>query len=131
MVNCINPLSTIIHALLAIMTANSISTQSRTEKVIEATVPPPPRYKLIFRVPHSSLTACKTAIFATGAGTYPGGNYTEVSFETPGVGEFTPCTGAKPKIGVVGLKERVEEMRVEILCVGREVVEKAVGALKR
>lgn len=90
-----------------------------------------PRYKLIFTVPHSSLEACKDAIFAVGAGTYPGGKYSNVCFEIPGVGQFRPCEGAKPNIGTVGKLEKVEEMRVEILCVGQPVMLKAVEALKR
>ncbi|KAI9877693.1 MAG: hypothetical protein M1830_003100 [Pleopsidium flavum] len=89
-----------------------------------------PRYKLIFTVPHSSRSVCKDAIFAVGAGTYPGGKYTNVCFEIPGVGQFIPGDGAKPNIGAVGKLEHVEEMRVEILCVGRDVMLEAVEALK-
>ncbi|MCJ1261482.1 hypothetical protein MMC22_001346 [Lobaria immixta] len=92
---------------------------------------PPTRYSLTFTVPHPSLTACKSAIFAAGAGTYPGGKYTKVCFQTPGVGEFTPGEGAMPSIGTVGKAEVVEEMRVSVLCVGREVMMRAVEALKR
>ena len=90
-----------------------------------------PRYKLIFTVPHSSLEACKDAIFAVGAGTYPGGKYTNVCFEIPGLCQFRPGEGAKPNIGSVGQLEKVEEMKVEILCVGQPVMSKAVEALKR
>ncbi|MCJ1470403.1 adenine deaminase [Pseudocyphellaria aurata] len=89
------------------------------------------RYSLTFTVPHSALAVCKSAIFATGAGTYPGGKYTQVCFQTPGVGEFTPSEGAMPYIGTVGKAEVVEEMKVNVLCVGREVMIKAVEALKR
>lgn len=96
-------------------------------------IPPPStaRYSLTFTVPHASLTACKSAIFSAGAGTYPGGKYTQVCFQTPGVGEFTPGEGAMPNIGHVGKAEVVEEMRVNVLCVGREVMIRAVEALKR
>ncbi|MCJ1336321.1 hypothetical protein MMC09_001597 [Bachmanniomyces sp. S44760] len=89
-----------------------------------------PRYKLVFTVPHSSLSACKDAVFACGAGTYPGGKYTRVSFDVAGTAFFTPGDGAVPNIGTVGRPEEVDEMRVEILCVGREVMLKAVNALK-
>lgn len=41
-----------------------------------------------------------------------------------------PGDGARPNIGAVGRLERVEEVRVEVLCVGREVVERVVRALK-
>lgn len=96
-----------------------------------STPTPLPRYKLIFTVPHPSLAACKEAVFAVGAGTYPGGKYSRVCFEIPGIGQFLPGEGAVPNIGRVGSLETVEEMRVEILCVGRDVMLQAVEALKR
>jgi hypothetical protein len=95
-------------------------------------MPQPPKYKLTFRVPPSSLTVCKEAIFAAGAGRYPGpGQYTQVCFETTGKGQFRPGSTANPNIGMVGVLEVVEEINVETLCIGRDVVEKAVEALKR
>lgn len=54
-----------------------------------------------------------------------------VSFESPGIVQFLPGEGAQPNIGEVGKVERVEEMRVEVLCVGRDVMVGAVEALKR
>lgn len=92
------------------------------------------RYSLTFTVPHSSLSACKDAVFAVGAGTYgpgPEQKYTRVCFLTPGVSEFTPGKGAEPKIGRIGREERVEEMRVHVMCEGRAIAIKAVDALKR
>lgn len=91
------------------------------------------RYSLTFTVPHSSLSACKDAIFAVGAGTYggPDKKYTRVCFLTPGVMEFTPGKGAEPNIGRIGKEERVEEMRVQVMCEGRAIAIKAVEALKR
>lgn len=41
-----------------------------------------------------------------------------------------PNEGATPNIGKVGELERVEEVRVEVLCVGRDVMQGAVGALR-
>ncbi|KAI9882920.1 MAG: mediator of RNA polymerase II transcription subunit 8 [Watsoniomyces obsoletus] len=92
-----------------------------------------PRYKLIFTVPHAHLENVKDAVFAVGAGTFPGGKYTRVCFQMPGIGEFQPEVekGAKPFVGTLGVLERVEEMRVEILCVGNDVMKEAVKALKR
>ena len=90
------------------------------------------RFKLIFFVPLSALEACKSAIFAAGAGRYPGaGNYTECCWITLGTGEFRPGDAAKPNIGKVGELQEVEEARVESLCLGEDVVRKAVEALKR
>ena len=89
-----------------------------------------PRYTLSFYVPHSALQRCKDALFAVGAGTYPGGKYSHACFETSGTGQFRPNDGAVPNVGTVGLIEKVPETKVEMLCVGRETVEKSVEALK-
>ncbi|RDW89122.1 structural toxin protein RtxA-like protein [Coleophoma cylindrospora] len=91
-----------------------------------------PRFKLVFFVPQSALSACKTAIFLAGAGRYPGpGNYTECCWETMGTGQFRPGDTANPHIGTVGTLEQVQELRIETLCVGEEVTKRAVEALKR
>ncbi|EAW06411.1 uncharacterized protein ACLA_080950 [Aspergillus clavatus NRRL 1] len=89
------------------------------------------RYKLIFFVPHSHLEACKEAIFATGAGTFPGGKYSKCAFQTPGTGQFLPAGDANPAIGAVGQLETVEEMKVEVMCLGRSIMLEAVEALKK
>ncbi|KAF2166235.1 hypothetical protein M409DRAFT_23427 [Zasmidium cellare ATCC 36951] len=92
----------------------------------------PTRYKLVFFTPPQYLPAIKTAIFAAGAGRYPGpGGYTECCFTTPGVGSFKPGDSANPHIGERGKVEEVGEVRCETLCVGREVARDAVEALKR
>ncbi|KAI9793639.1 MAG: hypothetical protein M1835_007111 [Candelina submexicana] len=90
------------------------------------------RFTLTFTVPTAYLSACKEAIFSAGAGQqYPGsGHYTHVCFETPGICQFKPEKGAQPNIGTVGELVRVEEIKVEVLCVGREVVRRAVEKLK-
>lgn len=110
-----------------------------------------PRFKLVFFVPPSALSACKTAIFSAGAGRYPGpGGYTEACFTSKGTGQFRPGDSAKPnvsygrlakrpsrklmnrgQIGKVGELEEVDEYRVEIMCVGRDTAVKAVEALKK
>jgi len=91
----------------------------------------PPRFKLFFTVPPTSLAQCKKAIFSAGAGRHPGaGAYTECCFTTPGIGQFRPGHDAKPNIGRVGELEEVGEVKVETLCVGEDVVKRAVAALK-
>ncbi|PYI05071.1 hypothetical protein BO78DRAFT_398412 [Aspergillus sclerotiicarbonarius CBS 121057] len=87
------------------------------------------RYKLVYFVPHSHHEACKEAVFAAGAGTFPGGKYKKVCFQAPGLGQFLPSEGANPAIGQVGTVETVEEMKVEVMCVGREIMLQAVEAL--
>ncbi|KAL2109857.1 hypothetical protein VUR80DRAFT_1903 [Thermomyces stellatus] len=89
------------------------------------------RYTLTFYVPPASLAACKSAIFAAGAGRYPGsGDYTEACFVSRGTGQFRPGAGANPAIGSKGELESVEEVKVETICVGEAVAREAVKALK-
>ncbi|PVH80990.1 structural toxin protein RtxA [Cadophora sp. DSE1049] len=90
-----------------------------------------PRYKLIFTVPPQALEACKTAIFAAGAGRYPGpGGYTNCCWTTMGTGQFRPGATAVPHIGTQGVVEQTPEVKVEVMCVGEDVARKAVAALK-
>jgi hypothetical protein len=89
------------------------------------------RFKLIFYVPTASLAACKNAIFAAGAGRFPGGQYTECCFITIGTGQFRPGDKANPHIGKPGDLEEVEEARVEALCIGENVARESVKALKK
>lgn len=100
----------------------------------------PPRYKLIFYVPKENLEECKDEIFRTGAGTFPGGKYSRCCFESSGTGQFLPVAerGANPTIGQLKEDgsgeyrvERVEEVRCEIMCVGRDNTKRAVAALKK
>ncbi|KAI0136483.1 GTP cyclohydrolase 1 type 2/Nif3 [Xylariales sp. AK1849] len=89
------------------------------------------RFKLVFFVPPAALGKCKTAIFTAGAGRYPGpGNYTECCWTSMGTGQFRPGDTANPHIGKVGEVEQVEEARVETVCLGEDVIKKAVEALK-
>lgn len=90
-----------------------------------------PRFKLVFFVPSTALSSCKAAIFAAGAGRYPGpGAYTECCWTAMGTAQFRPGDTANPNIGSVGVLEEVEEARVETICHGRDVAAKAVEALK-
>lgn len=93
---------------------------------------PDERYKLIFFAPPQSLPDIKTAIFAAGAGSYPGkGSYTECCFTMPGVGQFRPGSSTNPAIGTLGKLEEVGEVRCETICVGHSVTRAAVEALKK
>ncbi|OAA55280.1 NGG1p interacting factor 3, NIF3 [Niveomyces insectorum RCEF 264] len=92
------------------------------------------KYQLSFFVPPANLEACKAAVFAAGAGRYPGsGNYTECCWTIThgGLGQFRPGDAANPHIGAAGVLETVEEARVETLCVGEDVARRAVAALKK
>ncbi|KAI1188750.1 GTP cyclohydrolase 1 type 2/Nif3 [Nemania serpens] len=86
------------------------------------------RFRLVFHVPPAAADACKSAIFAAGAGRI--GKYTECCFTTAGRGQFRPTADANPAIGEVGTLEHVEEVCVDTLCVGEETTRKVVAALK-
>ena len=81
-------------------------------------------------MPKTALEACKAAIFAAGAGRYPGpGGYTECCWAVVGTGQFRPGDGANPSIGSLVALEKMKEARVETLCIGKDVAQKAVDAL--
>ncbi|PGH18999.1 hypothetical protein AJ79_00032 [Helicocarpus griseus UAMH5409] len=87
------------------------------------------RYKLVFFVPLTHADVCKDAVFDAGAGRYPQGKYTKCAFQSRGTGQFLPGDGANPNIGQVGGLEFVEELRVEVLCIGRSTMQESVKAL--
>ncbi len=84
-------------------------------------------YKLAFFVPVENAESVKEAVFATGAGRI--GDYEACCFQTPGVGQFRPLAGANPHIGRVGDLERVEELKVELVCEDA-CIHAAVAALR-
>ena len=69
--------------------------------------------KLVVYVPKEHAEILNAAIFAAGAGKI--GNYEDCSFQTEGIGAFKPVGDAKPKIGVLGITEKVAEIKVEYL----------------
>ena len=88
------------------------------------------QYVLSFYVPKENTAQCTSAIFKTGAGTWPGATYAETCFTISGTGQFRPMQGANPHIGAVGELETTAENKVEIVIFGKETVTKAVMALK-
>lgn len=84
-------------------------------------------YKLIFYAPKNACEKIKSSVFSTGAGKL--GNYEQCSFEVSGLGQFKPVEGATPHLGSVGALEKVEELKVEILCLKENIVA-AVEAMK-
>jgi hypothetical protein len=84
-------------------------------------------YKLVFFVPESHAEAVKQAVFATGAGRI--GDYDRCSYETRGTGQFRPLAGANPFIGQAGELERVDELRIELVCEDH-LIHAAVDALR-
>ena len=91
------------------------------------------RYRLLFTVPYENVEECKTAIFAAGAGVWNDGEYVEVSFQSSpqGVSQYRKVDNFKNENRTVGPVEKVDEVKVDIMCVGRDVVLRAVEALKK
>ncbi|MGQ4877645.1 NGG1p interacting factor NIF3 [Billgrantia sp. LNSP4103-1] len=84
-------------------------------------------YKLAFFVPLEDAEAVKKAVFASGAGRI--GDYEACCFETRGTGQFRPLAGADPHIGQVGELEKVEEVKVELVCED-SLIREAIIALR-
>ena len=69
--------------------------------------------KLEFFVPENDAEKVRGAIFKAGAGKI--GNYEDCSFNSNGVGTFTPTENANPTIGQSGKPQKEDEVRVEVL----------------
>jgi hypothetical protein len=71
-------------------------------------------YKIGFYVPVNEAERVKLAMFSVGAGKI--GNYECCSFEFKGTGQFKAINGANPFIGEINRLEKVEELRIEMVC---------------
>ena len=84
-------------------------------------------YQISFYVPIENCESVKQAIFDAGAGVL--GDYQECAWQTLGQGQFKPLDGSQPHIGEVGVLEKVDEFKVEMVC-GSQYIDKAIQALK-
>jgi hypothetical protein len=84
-------------------------------------------YKINFFVPLEHSTAVKNAMFEKGAGKI--GNYDCCSFETLGTGQFRPLEGSDAFIGKVGEVEKVEELKVEMVC-EESIIKEVIQAMR-
>ena len=84
-------------------------------------------YKFAFFVPEEDAEAVKEAVFATGAGRI--GLYEHCCFQTLGTGQFRPLEGADPHLGQVNQLEKVQELKVELVCEEAQI-QAAVAAMK-
>jgi len=80
-----------------------------------------------FYVPVSYADRVKEAMFKAGAGKL--GNYEHCSFESIGIGQFKPLPGSDPFVGSTGQLEKVEELKVEMIC-QKEYLKEAIAALR-
>jgi dinuclear metal center YbgI/SA1388 family protein len=69
--------------------------------------------KLVVFVQPENSTILKTALYAAGAGNI--GNYSHCSFTSTGIGTFTPGQNANPKKGSIGIEDKSEEEKVEVI----------------
>ena len=69
--------------------------------------------KLVVFVPRAQVEEVRQALFEAGAGAI--GDYDECSYNTAGYGTFRPLEGADPVIGTIGVQERVEETKIEVI----------------
>ena len=70
-------------------------------------------YQIAVHVPQNAVEVVSRALWDAGAGRF--GHYADASFQTAGVGTFTPLDGAHPTIGQVGENSRVDEARLEVI----------------
>lgn len=81
--------------------------------------------KLVVFVPEEQLERVREELLPFGESL---GAYRECSFAAPGEGTFSPQKGAQPFIGSVGTRERVAEVRLELLL-DRKNLSRALKAL--
>lgn len=85
-------------------------------------------YKITFYVPESHLDAVKHVMFDAGAGRM--GDYEHCCWQTKGVGQYRPLSGADPHIGTIDETSTVDEYLVEMVCEDA-AIKKVISALKR
>ncbi len=85
-------------------------------------------YKISFFVPLDYAEIVKQAVFQQGAGKM--GGYADCSWETLGTGQFRPLEGSDPFIGAANKLERVQELKIEMLC-HENLIESVISAYKQ
>jgi hypothetical protein len=76
-------------------------------------------YSLIYYVPESDHERVKQALFAQGAGETE--LYDECCWQTLGTGQFRPKSGSEPAIGIPGKLSKVQEYKVEMICMDTKI----------
>jgi dinuclear metal center YbgI/SA1388 family protein len=69
--------------------------------------------QLVTYVPENNAEDVRKALFTAGAGAI--GNYDECSFNISGMGTFRPGPGSGPVIGSIGIRESLQEQRIEVV----------------
>ena len=71
-------------------------------------------HKIEFYVPITHAEKVKEAMFNAGAGKT--GQYDRCCWQTEGTGQFRPLPGSSPAIGQHGKIEKIQELKVEMVC---------------
>ncbi|OQX28803.1 MAG: NGG1p interacting factor NIF3 [Spirochaeta sp. LUC14_002_19_P3] len=71
-------------------------------------------YRISFYVQAAWAEAVTDAMFTAGAGKI--GEYEHCCWQSQGIGQFRPLKGSRPVIGEHGRLEKVEEVKVEMVC---------------
>ena len=86
------------------------------------------QFKLAVFVPSSHLEKVADAVFKSGAGII--GEYSNCSFRTSGTGTFLGSTFSKPSVGKKGFKEKVEEVKLEVILNSWDL-NKVISSMKK
>jgi hypothetical protein len=84
-------------------------------------------YHLFLYVPTQAAEKVKQALFNAGAGKYE--CYDQCCWEGSGMGQFRPLSGSNPYIGKQNTLEKVEEVKIEMIC-DPEKIKSVLQALK-
>jgi len=84
-------------------------------------------YKISVYVPEKSVEKVKQALFDAGAGRI--GNYDSCCWQTAGIGQFRPLENSNPTIGATHQLERVNEIKIELVCED-DLVKAAIRAMR-
>lgn len=84
--------------------------------------------KLEVYIPETHVEELKTALFSAGAGKI--GNYDCCCWQTSGTGQFRPLEGSNAFIGELDKVEKVEEIKLELICPENKMPE-IISALKK
>ena len=90
-------------------------------------LPPGEACKIVTYAPRTSVDPIRRALVSSGAGRI--GDYESCSVEIEAMGTFKGGEGTDPAVGRRGRLERVEEVRVEVVC-GTDALSDAIAGLR-
>ena len=86
-------------------------------------------FKIEVYVPEEYCDTLKSAMFNAGAGKL--GNYDCCAWQSStGTGQFRPLKGSSPFLGKTDRIEKVEEIKIELIC-KEDVIENVITAIKK